>query len=124
MIVMRTVFLWLLLVAAFGLATALLGWWTVPVLGALWGLAATGGRLWLGAALAAAAAWAVLLTLTALAGPVGELAVKLGGVMGVPGVFLVLLTLLFPALLAGSAAELAASARRRLRGSAARPVGR
>ncbi len=109
---------WIGLALLFAVASALVGWWTVPIVAALWGLVPT-GRPWLSAALAAASSWAALLLLTALEGPVGELAVVLGGVMGLPAAGLLLLTLILPAILAGSAAELSAFLRRTLLGRAA-----
>ncbi|UCF18175.1 MAG: hypothetical protein JSU87_09415 [Gemmatimonadota bacterium] len=102
---------WIALALLFAVASALLGWWTVPIVAALWGWAST-GRPWLSAALAAAAAWAALLLVTAFQGPVGPLAAKLGGVMGLPAVVLLMLTVILPATLAGSAAEVAAIVRR------------
>ena len=45
-----------------------------------------------------------LLAIDAVSGPVGLLGARLAGVMRVPAVVLVLVTLLFPALLAWSAA--------------------
>ncbi|HEV8196865.1 MAG TPA: hypothetical protein VGP87_09520 [Gemmatimonadales bacterium] len=98
------------LVAAFALATRY-GWWAVPVVAALWGIlrpmvnapAAT-------ASLAAASAWGLWL--------LGDwqtdhdamtlLTTRLGGVMGAPPAVLILLTLVLAAVLAWSAAALAA----------------
>jgi hypothetical protein len=112
----RTLVRLALLAAAFALATRAFGWWTVPVLAAAWGAA----RAWDGraaatsvirgpaeAALAALAAWAVLLGLAAARGPAGELAGRLAELMRVPAPALVLLTLLVPAALAWSAAAVA-----------------
>ena len=112
---MRTFIVWLVLVEATALSTAALGWWTVPVVAAIWGLASSAARgVWWKAALAAAAAWGLLLIVTATQGPVGLLAAKLGGLFGLPALAMIMLTLLFPALLAGSAAELAAMLREAL----------
>jgi len=59
-------------------------------------------------AAAGAIAWAALLVVALLRGSaIGTLATTLGGAMGVPGVVLFLATLLYPAILAASAAWLA-----------------
>jgi len=102
---MRAVLRGALLAMAFALATAVLGWWTVPALGALWGiLAPRGSRPGTTAALAAMTGWLALLVSAALRGPAWELAAKVGGVMALPGWAFVVLTLVYPALLAGLAA--------------------
>ncbi len=104
---MRTVSWAVLLVGAFALATALLGWWTAPVLAAAWALW-NPDRRWAAftSASAAALAWALLLLWTAGHQGVGNLAAKLGASFGVPALAVVALTLVFPALLAGSATSL------------------
>jgi hypothetical protein len=98
------------LVVAFAAATAIVGWWGVPVVGLVWGWWAS---RWLprpvpvalvGAA-SATGAWAALLWWTAFRGPLGRLAVLLGEIIGVPASLLIALTLLFAALLAGSASN-------------------
>src|SRR5688572_2168650 len=97
-----------MLAAVMAALTILIGWWAVPITAALWGAFARGrpgtGRI---AALAAALAWGAILAYDALVGPVGALAERLGQVMGVPAVVLPVITLVFPALLAWSAAYLA-----------------
>ena len=103
-----------LLAEAFAVATFGLGWWTVPIIAALYALASTNPKRARTAGLCALGGWATLLLLDAAKGPVGTMATRLGGVMGLPGVVLLLLTLIFPALLAWSAAALMPS----LRGSA------
>jgi hypothetical protein len=101
---------WSALVVVLAVATAALGWWTVLVVAAVWGVIyASERRVWLSAAGAAAVAWALLLVVTALGGRVLALADKLGGALGLPGILIILLTLLLPAALAGSAAGLAAT---------------
>lgn len=113
---MRRVVLVIFLTAAMLLGTIGLGWWTVPLLGAAWGASRPFNRgLAVSAALAGALAWAVLLAEATLGGPVGELAGNLGGIFGLPGSIVILFTLLFPALLAGSAAALAVRLRRIVR---------
>jgi hypothetical protein len=110
---MKALVSWLALVVAIALGTALLGWWSVPVVGALWGLAKQAGKgTWWRAALAGSGAWALLLLFTSTQGPVGALADKVGAVFAIPGFAFVVLTLLFPAALAGSAAEFASTLRR------------
>ena len=90
----------LALVVALG--TVLAGWRTVPVIAAGW--------LWLSpdsvrpvrrAMTGAAIGWALLLGWTALHGPIGPMARRAGGLFRLPGWGLVLVTLLFPAALAG-----------------------
>ncbi|UCC74491.1 MAG: hypothetical protein JSV86_08035 [Gemmatimonadota bacterium] len=109
---MKRLISWLLLSLAFLLTTALLGWWALPVVAAVWGaLAAYPVRPWRLAALSAATAWAALLAVGATGGPLLELAAILGGVFALPGFVVVLLALIFPALLAWSAAGLVAALR-------------
>jgi hypothetical protein len=104
----------ILLAAAFALATAAFGWWTVPLVAALWGLmAGTLRRASLTSTLAAALGWGILLGWGAMHGPVVELARKLGGVMQLPPLVLVAATIVFPALLAWSATVVARAAARR-----------
>jgi hypothetical protein len=100
-----------------GLLVALgttLGGWLVPVLwgamvGFVWATEHPGRK----AAAAAALGWAALLVLLAIFGfPVGVLASRLGGALGVPAVALVAVTVLFPALLSGCTAVLIAAVRR------------
>jgi hypothetical protein len=109
---------WSVLILVLVLATAALGWWTVPLAAAVWGVIyASERRVWLSAAAAAAVAWALLLVVTALGGRVLALADKLGGAFGLPGIVIILLTLLLPAALAGSASGLAATVWTAVRGS-------
>lgn len=114
----RSVVRIVLLAVAFGLATATFGWWTVPVLGVVWGAVAGRGPPGGGfpawwehpgrtAALAAALAWLGLWLWTALNGPMGTLLHRLSGVLGLPGVVLIGMTLLYPAAVAGVAGYLA-----------------
>lgn len=94
----------LLLATAFALATFWFGWWTVPVVAAIWGVLARGLRSGaLVSACAAGLAWGALLLWDASAGPVSELAATLGTLMHLPPIALPLATLVFPALLAWSA---------------------
>src|SRR5688572_18519997 len=62
--IMRSIVLFVLAVAAMALGTWFVGWWTVPVVGAVWAfLAATDRTLPLQAALAGVNAWGILLAL-------------------------------------------------------------
>jgi hypothetical protein len=98
--------------------TWLLGWWAV-VLAAL----VAGAVLWHrhGAAwlvtLGAALAWAALLAVDAVGGRFSTLASSIAGVMRVPVPALLLVTLLFGALLAWSAAVVGTEIGRRARGT-------
>jgi hypothetical protein len=97
---------------AFALATALLGWWGVPVLGCLWGVYEKPiHRPSLAASLAAGLGWLLLLAWTAFSGPVLLLSERAAGVMGVPGATLIALTLLYPMTLAWSAGVLGETSR-------------
>ena len=103
---MRGFVKYLLLAEAFAVATFAAGWWAVPIVAAIWGLVSTDARRARDAALCAAVGWAILLLLDAARGPVGVMAAQLGDIMGLPASVLYLLTLVFPALLAWSAAAL------------------
>jgi ABC-type enterobactin transport system permease subunit len=101
-----------LAVVAFALgaaaATAAGGWWTIPLLAAVWTRVlrrddATATIC----ALGAASGWALLLAWDAAHGPVGTVARRVGGVFMLPGWGFVGLTLLFAALLAVTAATAA-----------------
>lgn len=85
-----------------------IGWWTVPLVAAAWGSARAGER-WLPllSATAGMLSWLLLLFLPSSPGAVGRLAEVAGQAMGVGAGPLLVLTLVFPALLAVSAASLA-----------------
>jgi hypothetical protein len=94
-----------LLAVAFALATAAFGWWTVPLLGGVWGaVASPGTRPALTAGAAACLGWGLLLAWAAAQGPALVLAQRVGGVMGLPGWLFAVLTVAFAALLGGTAA--------------------
>jgi len=101
-----------LLSAGFALSLAVLtvafGWLAAPSLGFAFGLALRNRHSapWLAAA-GAMAGWASLLVLAASRGPAVDLARQLGSVMQLPWLLVVLSTLIFPALLAWSAARVA-----------------
>jgi len=93
-------------------ATAVGGWWTIPVLAAVWMRvvsrdAATATICGIGAA----SGWALLLAWGAAHGPMDTVARRVGGVFHLPGWAFVGLTLLFVALLAATAAAAARSGR-------------
>ena len=77
----------------------------MPLLGAVWGwIAPRESRAVLTASGAAALGWTILLVWTATRGPLVALAGKVGGIMSLPGWTLILLTVVFAVMLAGSAA--------------------
>ena len=101
----------ILLAEGFAVATFGLGWWSVPIVAVLWALVSRDANRAALAALCAAGGWATLLLLDIARGPVATMGTKVGAVMGVPPVVLGIATLLFPALLAWSAAALTPSLR-------------
>lgn len=109
--------------AVMAVLTWLIGWWAVPAVAAFVGsvLHVRDGVAWR-MALAAALAWALLLLVDAAGGRLGVAATTLGGVVRLPAVVLVLITLAFPALLAWSATTVAIAVRRL--GSARRGIRR
>ena len=98
---------WLALAALYAVGTVLAGWWGVPVVAALIGVSRREDAAAVGSALAALAGWALLLAVDAADSRVPDLARLLGSMFGVPASWLVVLTLLFPALVAWSATVLA-----------------
>jgi hypothetical protein len=99
------------LTACFIGATALGGWWTVPIVAFLWSLWArwaSPGPHAVASYVAGSAVigWATILVWTAMCGPAVRLATTLGAVVGVPGLVFPVLTLAFGAVLAWSAASL------------------
>jgi hypothetical protein len=101
-----------LLAEAFAVATFGLGWWSVPLVAAVWAFISRDPNRALVAALCAAGGWATLLALDIVKGPVLTMGNQLGATMNLPPVLLYLLTLVFPALLAWSAAALVPSWRK------------
>ena len=101
----------ILLAEAFAVATFGLGWWSVPLLAAVFALISVSRNRAIVAAVCAAGGWATLLLLDFAKGPVATMGTKLGGVMDLSPAVLYLATLLFPALLAWSAAALMPSLR-------------
>ena len=95
----------LILAIVIALGTVLLGWWTVPIAGALYGLLARGARRpGLTAAVAAMVAWGGYLSIGAATGaPVGTFGAQLARAMQLPVWAPIAATLVFPAILAGCA---------------------
>lgn len=90
-------------------ATMLLGWWSVAAVGIVSSLASPPGRAAvLEAGGGAALGWAAILAGSAVSGPIWVLAQRVGPVFGVPAFGFLAIALVFPALLAGSAALVAA----------------
>jgi len=97
---------------AFALAvaagTAALGWWMVPVLAAVRVRVISRDRAPVASCMAGAAlGWALLLGWAAWHGPVGLVARRVGGALDLPPWGFALLTLIFAALLAGTASRAA-----------------
>ena len=100
-----------LLALVTALATVFAGWWTVPVIAAIWTLVAPRRGSVLSAALGAAVAWAALLAIAARSGPVAALADLMGQILNASAAAVIALTVAYGALLAGSAALVAQSVR-------------
>jgi hypothetical protein len=103
---MKKFVLAILLAEAFAVTTFGLGWWSVPLVAALYALLAKSDRSALVAAACAAGGWLTLLLLDMAKGPVLMMGTRLGGAMGLPPAALYAVTILFPALMAWSAAIL------------------
>ena len=107
-----------LFVTALGAAllTWLVGWWGVAIAALIAGAALSHRRgvAWL-VALAAVMAWCGLILGNAVGGRFAVLASSIGGVMRVPPALLIVVTLLFGALLAWSAAVLGSEIGRAVR---------
>jgi len=99
-------FIWFVtLSVGIALATWAYGWWSVVALSAAWTFVRpTDAAVPALAALAGLSAWAALLEYQALLGPVARVADVVGSAMQVGAGPLVVLTLAFPALLAGATA--------------------
>ncbi len=98
---------YLLLAEGFAVTTYGIGWWSVPIVAALWSLFSKDAHRVRNAGIAASAGWASLLLLDVWRGPVSTMADQLGALMGLPPFLLYVLTLLFPAILAWCAAIIA-----------------
>ena len=96
----------LALAAAMALGTALAGWWAVPAVGFVYGMWRGSAATPFSASCAAMVGWGALMAVNWFGGPTVALSQLLGAVLGVPGWILPLVTLAFPALLAGTSAAL------------------
>lgn len=103
---MKKLVLVVLLAEAFAVTTFGLGWWSVPIVAAVFALISASDKRALIAAACAAGGWLTLLLLDAAKGPVGMMGTRLGGAMGLRPIVLYAVTLVFPALMAWSAATL------------------
>jgi hypothetical protein len=91
-----------MLSSAYAIGTFWLGWWAVPVIAILWGLIASGTRrAVLHSTLAAAIAWSVLLLWTTRAAH-HTIAHQLSSATGLHAAVLLIVTVLFPTILAWS----------------------
>jgi hypothetical protein len=99
----------LFVASAMAALTWLIGWWGVLLAALIIGYVfrAEGGGGWR-VALAAAEAWGALLLIDIVSGPFGTLSHRLGGVMKLPPIVLILVTLAFPGMVAWSAATVVA----------------
>jgi len=99
--------------AATAAATILLGWWSVALVGVVSGTVLPPRRATtLEAAGGAALGWTAILEVSAVTGPIWAVAQRVGPVFSLPAWGFVAVTLVFPALLAGSAALVAGDLRR------------
>jgi hypothetical protein len=101
-------------IALFGALTAAgtvaWGWWWVPLLAALWVRVLPSDRAPVATAvLGAAAGWLALMVVAAFQGPAPAVGALFSSVLGLPPWGFALVTLLFPAALAGTAAVLTKS---------------
>lgn len=110
---LRTAVKFLILTEAFAIVTFAGGWSGVPVVAFILALSVgPRGRPVLFATLCAGAAWASLLILDAVRGPLGEVASRVGIVMGMSPLLLFAITLLFAMLLGLSASTIGAEIRK------------
>jgi len=104
------------LTTAMVVLTVVAGWWGVLLISVPWGLVANRStRPARTAALAAIAAWSVLLLWTATRGPVWMLSETLAGIFGLPGIVLLVVTVVFPGVLALSSVALVGELKGRAR---------
>ena len=99
-------------VALFGALTAggtvVTGWWIVPILAGLWVRVLPSDRGAVGTVmLGAVTGWLLLLGIVALQGPAAALGAVCSAILHLPRWGFLLVTLIFPAALAGAAAVLA-----------------
>ncbi len=99
------------LAAVMASGTALGGWWAVPALGFVYGVWRGSEAAPLAASGAAAVSWGALMAFNWIVGPTLALTELLGAVLGVPAWVLPVVTLAFPALLAGTSAAVGSALR-------------
>ena len=102
----------MILTSALALGTAVVGWWSVPVLGLAYGVWTGERRAGATAGISAFLAWSALMLWNWFEGPLAELSESLGAVMGLPGWTLLIVTVLFPTVLAWTAAGVGTAIRR------------
>lgn len=104
-------------VGAMAGATWTLGWWGVALVAFVAGAvySARDGRARL-VALCAAESWAIIFLFDAMNGPLGKVAITVASLVKLPAIVLLVVTLVFPALLAWSAAAFASELVRLLPG--------
>lgn len=110
----RSTVKFLLLTEAFAVTTYAFGWWAVPLLAFAWAAFVHTRRPVLFATVCAASAWAAMLLNDAARGPVNTVGDRFGGVLGIPSIALIGITILFAALLAWSASCVGAAVRKPL----------
>jgi hypothetical protein len=98
---------WLVLTALCAVGTVLVAWWAVPIISAIWALALPRRGGVLTATAAGACAWGLLLAVAARNGRIDDVAELTGAILGTSALAVVALTVLYGALLAGSAALVA-----------------
>jgi hypothetical protein len=89
-------------------ATFFLPWWSVAVVGLLYGLVVPSAKAW-EAGVGAMLGWGVLLLVAAAQGPVGVLVARLGALFHVPGAALLVVTVLFAGVLGWGGAAVSRS---------------
>ncbi len=110
----RSTVKFLLLTEAFAVATYAFGWWAVPLLAFAWAAFVHTRRPVLFATICAASAWAAMLLNDAARGPVNTVGDRFGGILGIPSIALIAITIVFAALLAWSASCVGAAVRKSL----------
>jgi hypothetical protein len=99
--------------ALVAVGTVLGGWWTVPLLAALWvRLLPTGRGIRRTTALGGALGWGAILGWSARHGPVPAVATRMSAALDLPPWGFAAASLIFPALLAAAAADLFMTHRR------------
>jgi len=111
---LRSTVKFLLLTEAFAVTTYAFGWWAVPLLAFAWAAFVHTRRPVLFATICAASAWAAMLLNDAARGPVTTVGDRFGGILGIPSIALMAITILFAALLGWSASCLGAAVRKSL----------